>query len=212
MKKRKLLLTLFLVLAVALIGLGYSALSKELKISGNIKGAKNNDNLVVHYVAGSFSSDVNDTTADAVNVTVTPSITSDLIANIVVEGMNGIGDSATVYFLIQNDSDATDALNATLSNPVVTVTTSATGGAVDSNNATNIFEGEHFKVTVTYETTNGTTPATGTVDTSTNTASLAADGTGKNVWIKVVVELVDAITADDFPQHNIQVLLDARTQ
>ena len=125
--------------------------------------------------------------------------------------MNGIGDSATVYFLVQNDSAATDALDATLSNPVVTVTTSATGGAVDSNSASNVFEGDHFKVTVTYESTNGTTPATGEVNATDNTAFLAA-GAGKNVWIKVVIELVDAITADDFPQHNIQVLLDARTQ
>lgn len=212
MKKRKLLLTLFLVLAVALIGLGYSVLSKELKISGNVKGSKNNDSLAVHYVAGSFTSIVNDEVEDAVKVTATPSITSDLIANIVVEGMNVIGDSATVYFLVQNDSAHTDALDATLSNPVVTITTSVIGGAKDKNDAPNIFEGEHYKVTVTYETTNGETPATGTVDASANTAFLAADGTGKNVWIKVVIELVDAITVDDFPQHNIQVLLDARTQ
>ena len=217
MKQRKFLLTLFLILAVSLIGLGYAALSKELKISGNVKGAKNNDNLVVHFVADAISTEILDTTEDAVNVTVTPTITSDLVANIVVDGMNGIGDKAVVYLLIQNDSDARTSLNATLRNPVVTVTTTGTGADTgDTNNASNIFEGVHYKITVTYETENNqNVAATGDVLEG-NQASIAAkttdDGIGENIWVRVEIELIDAITLDLFPQHNIQVLFDAVTQ
>lgn len=220
MKKRRLVISLFLIATVAFLGIGYSALTKELKVTGRLDAVKNNENLNVHYVAEKFT--VVKNPADSATIVATPSLTSELVANIVVSGMTEIGEKVTVYYMIQNNSDATEALDATLSLPYVSVTANS-ASAIDDNAAKDVFEGDHFKIAASYVTTDGNETATGSV--SEGVASIKAPvadnelttdvnetADGQTIWLKVEVELIDVITVDSFPTHNIQIIFNASTK
>ena len=49
MKRRNLFLSLLLVGACAIVGVGYAAISRDLKIGGQLQGAKNDNTLKVEF-------------------------------------------------------------------------------------------------------------------------------------------------------------------
>lgn len=215
MKRRNLFLSLLLAGACAIVGVGYSAITRELKIGGQLAGAKNDNSLKVEFQADPFSKV---SAKGSAVIVATPTITNDHAANLDVSGMVDIGDKAEAYFLIKNESQPTKNLDATLAIPNVIVNNGSIT-ADDDNTAANVFEGKHFKITAEYVTSvEGKPNATGTVDSGTAKLAAAVDreGTendvdGQTVWVKVSVELIDVIIVDTFPTHNITVSFSAST-
>ena len=217
MKRRNLFLSLLLVGACAIVGIGYATITRELKIGGQLAGAKNDNSLKVQFQEGKEFAVP--TKKDSAVIIATPTITNDHAANLDVSGMVDIGDKAEAYFLIKNESQATDNLDATLALPNVIVN-NGNETAHDSNGASNVFEGAHFKITAEYKKeVSGQDTATGTVNddgTAKVKAAIDAEGTqndkdGETLWVKVTVELIDVIIADTFPTHNITVSFTAST-
>ena len=223
MKRRNLFLSLLLAGACAVVGVGYSAITRELKIGGQLAGAKNDNTLKVEYVEGENALHCSTSPKNTgTNIVATPTRTNGHAANLDVSGMVDIGDKAEAYFLIQNLSQATDNLDATLSVPNVIVNNGSIT-ATDNNKDPDVFVGEHFKITAEYVTSTGDSSkatATGTINQEDNTATVAApvdkDGTvndeeGQTMWVKVTVELIDVIIVDTFPTHNITISFSAST-
>ena len=218
MKRRNLFLSFLLVGACAIVGVGYAAITRELKIGGQLAGAKNDNSLKVEFQDGQAFSVP--TAKDGAVIVATPTITNGHAANLDVSGMVDIGDKAEAYFLIKNESQATDNLDATLSLPNVIVN-NGNETATDNNAASNVFEGAHFKITAEYQKeVDGHETATGTINgngTASVKAAIDAEGTandkeGETLWVKVTVELIDVIIADTFPTHNITVSFAASTK
>ena len=218
MKRRNLFLSLLLAGACAIVGVGYAAIARELKIGGQLAGSKNDNSLKVEFQEGQAFS-VPTAKGGAV-IVATPTITNSHAANLDVSGMVDIGDKAEAYFLIKNESQPTDNLDATLSLPNVIVN-NGNETATDSNGASNVFEGAHFKITAEYQNeVDGHETATGTVNSDGSAkvkAAIDAEGTandkdGETLWVKVTVELIDVIIADKFPTHNITISFTSSTK
>ena len=222
MKRRNLFLSLLLAGACAVVGVGYSAITRELKIGGQLAGAKNDNTLKVEYVEGNdalyyLPSPKNTGT----NIVVTPTRTNGHAANLDVSGMVDIGDKAEAYFLVKNISQETKNLDATLALPNVIVN-NGTITAEDTDTRSNVFKGKHFQITAEYTTdapSESHAAATGDLKDG-GTAFVAAPikGTesqtaveGETMWVKVTVELIDVIIVDTFPTHNITISFSAST-
>lgn len=215
MKKRNLFLSLLFIGACAFVGLGYATITRELKIGGQLAGAKDDTNLNVSFVDGEFAVVI--TPNASTTIVATPTKTNDHTANVDVSGMSDIGDKVEAYFLVKNNSQPSTHLDATLATPNVIVN-NGSQTATDHDDAANIFVGEHFEITAEYVESTGTGKADGTgeIDSTNITASLAAPvedpaTEGETVWVKVSVELIDVIIADTFPTHNITVSFTAST-
>ena len=216
MKRRNLFLSLLLAGACAIVGVGYATITRELTIGGKLTGSKNDSNLKVYFTGDVDSKVVAKNTGTVISIT--PSKTSDLAANLDVSGMVDIGDTAIGYFLVENASQPTENLNAILSKPNVLVNNDAQSAKDHDTANPDLFIGDHFKITAKYvkladktEKTEGT----GTIDSTANTVTLnaptAPDAKGQTVWVEVTVELIDVIIADTFPTHNITVSFTAST-
>ena len=222
MKRRNLFLSLLLVGACTIVGVGYAAISRDLKIGGQLNAAKNDSNLKVRF-NGEIASKVEAVNPATTLIVGTPTITNDHAANFDVSGMVDIGDKATAYFLIENASQPTENLNATLSIPNVIVNNGTqTAEDYDDVNA-DIFIGDHFKITAEYVKSTeleGKRDGTGDFVEGTKKVLLEApvdnadptpDVAGETIWVKVTVELIDVIIAD-FNTHNITVSFSASTK
>ncbi len=220
MKRRNLFLSLLLVGACAIVGVGYAAITRELKIGGQLAGQKNDNNLKVEFQADPFATTQPKTGSTV--IVATPTITNDHAANLDVSGMTEIGDKAVAYFLVKNESQATTNLDATLSLPNVIVN-NGSETATDNDGKTNVFKGAHFQITAEYitNTGDGTKPEATAEVKDDGTAELAApidnadptpDVEGETVWVKVTVELINVIIADTFPTHNITISFTASTK
>jgi hypothetical protein len=205
MKKRKMFLGLLLAGACALVGVGYAAVTANLKIGGSLDAEVNQNALKVSFVGDSMFANVtpiNNTT----NITATPSFTDTKTANIHVSGMKDIGDKATAFFLVQNQSQNTARLTAELSVPNIIVNNGSTT-ATDGNADPEIFSGAHFTIQAQYVTNTGVdgkAPGTGTIADKKATIKTGEDGNGETVWVKVEISLSNVVV-DTFPTHNITV-------
>ena len=220
MKRRNLFLSLLLVGACAIVGVGYAAIARELKIGGQLAGSKNDSNLKVQFTGDVFekAEPVNTGTA----IVVTPTKTNEHAANLDVSGMVDIGDKAIGYFLVENASQPTTNLDATLSVPNVIVNNGAQTAEDNDTENPDIFIGEHFKITAEYVTSTGEVgqiEGTGVIDgkkvtlaAPVDNADPTPDDEGQTIWVKVTVELIDVIIADTFPTHNITVSFTASTK
>ena len=218
MKRRNLFLSLLLVGACTIVGVGYAAITKKLSVSGPLSGSINEANLKVNFQDTTHV--VTKPMNKATQINATAKKASDAGANIEVSGMNDIGDKVYCYYLIKNESQATDNLDARLSTPKVTVGLGTGNSAEDSNNADNVFEGHHFVVSAKYVKDDGNvTEATGTVEGGGTTAVVKAAipevgeqeaVDGQTMWLLVEVSLNDIII-EEFEKHSINISFSATT-
>ena len=144
MKKKRIYVTLALIIAILMLGVGYAAVTKELTINGTLNATVDNSQFVVEF-----------TKADkAVNLTGTPT-TSGISATFTVDGskMKTKGNTASVEFTITNNTDESVNLSATLS-------------------AANIQQAADSKFTVTATDLSSKTLAPGASTTTTVTVTL----------------------------------------
>ena len=120
MKNKKYLVSLFVLVALLCLGIGYAAVSKDLTINGSASMTETDSNPDDDKTAEDitkeeleknfkihFEKNVNFTgtcTGDD-TATVTGSTAGDLTANITVTGLNIYGSVATITFNVKNDSE-----------------------------------------------------------------------------------------------------------
>ena len=125
MKNKKYLVSLFVLVALLCLGIGYAAVSKDLVISGNasmteadpnpgdditaddITKEELEKNFKIHFVK---NVDFQGTCTGDDTATVTGTTEGDLTANITVTGLNIYGSIAKITFTVKNDSEDLDAL------------------------------------------------------------------------------------------------------
>ena len=219
MKRRNLFLSLLLVGACTIVGGGYAANVRDFSITGPLSGSINEHNLKVNFQDTTLvvPDPVNNTTV----IKATATKASATSANIEVSGMNDIGDTVYCYYLIKNESQATDNLDAKLSTPKVFVTLENGNKADDADvKNDNIFVGHHFTISAKYITGDtNVANATGTVENEGTTAVVKAAipevgeqeaVDGQTMWLLVEVSLRDIII-DDFEKHSINISFSATT-
>ena len=195
MKNRRIFIGIFLFIALAFLGLGFAKLTNTLEIGGTLSATKNDENLKVEFVSNEKHA-LKDGAEDT-SFTISASQNGQS-ATINVNQMSMVGQTAVVTFKVQNNSEALESLKAEL-DKTFTITMQAENGAV-LNGANNVFQGDHFKVTVEY--------VEGTAGTLVNDVPTLASG--QHVFVKVTIVLVNAVT-DTLPVHTLTVSFKANT-
>ena len=128
MKKRKLAILSFLVVAVLAIGLGYAAVSTTLDITGSATMLPNK----------AFADQICFTGANPLDAGNTASVNTnnDSKASFTANNLNGIGNKASFTFTVQNKGDLDAKINVTVCN-------------VTAGNVTG--EDPYFKITTNWE-------------------------------------------------------------
>ena len=114
--KKKGLITMLLVCLIALVGIGYAAISKELIINGTANATVDNENFSVVFDDDAEVVQKNCVAADT-------KVNDDATATITVDGtkLTKTGDTATATFTIKNTSAELGAsLSAVISGNVTT--------------------------------------------------------------------------------------------
>lgn len=144
MKKKRTYVTLALIIAILMLGVGYAAVTKELTINGTLNATVDNSQFIVEFTEA----------AEATNLKGTPTA-SGTSATFTVDGskMQTKGDTASVKFTITNNTTTAVNLSATLS-------------------AANIQQAANSKFTVTATDLSGETLAPGASATTTVTVQL----------------------------------------
>ena len=165
MKNKKYLVSLFVLVALLCLGIGYAAVSKDLVISGNASmtetGQNADDitkeelekNFKIHFVkSNGYPETFKGTCTGDDTATVTGTTEGNLTANITVTGLNIRNSFAEITFTVKNESEDLDALFE----EVKIVNTSAyfkvtTDWNVEDNGPVTIAAGADMPITVTIE-------------------------------------------------------------
>lgn len=115
MKKKKSFVTLALIVAVLILGVGYAISNVDLTVNGDVKVSPNNNNFKVLFTAANITGTGN-----------TATVGTGTEATLHVETLESVGDTVTATYTITNQSQA--GINASLSNPTVTYTEDAAKG------------------------------------------------------------------------------------
>lgn len=108
MKSKKTLMTLGVIVAVLVLGVGYAAITDiNLNINGTAAATPSDDNFSVIFTG----------TPSTSGDTVSASITDDLTATMTVTGLTTTGDTATASYTIKN---ASEELSATVEQGTIT--------------------------------------------------------------------------------------------
>ena len=218
MKKRRMFLSLFMLLSLSFIGVGYAALTNTLDVDGKITATKNDNNLKVEFVASKAHNKHPDG-SEATTFQATHSV-SGKEAEVIIENINEVGSYSEFVLVIKNNSvdleDDTVTLDALLDENLV-ITLSGDQPATDSDTSNkNSFEGEHFTVSAYYDNTYtgfGDTYADSLVSTIPSSGSVEL-AVGKVVFLVVRVELTTPVNINDsdaFPVHTFNIKFNATT-
>lgn len=105
MKKNKTFITLALLIAVAILAVGYAAIGGiNLEITGSASATTSDKNFKVKFV-GTPTSDKTGVSANSTNVVVTPAITDDRNATLNVSGLTTKNDTVTATYTVKNESE-----------------------------------------------------------------------------------------------------------
>lgn len=221
MKKRRLIISLFLIAAVALLAIGYSELTARLDIQGTITSAQSTNDFKVVFTdtpvaVTSNASILCQPTVDATGVDATMNMT----------GLANNGDSVTCYFKVQNKSKAIQTLDSTLNGLSISVTRNSESGTENEtvNDAAGsegvdkdyLFTGQYIRVEAHFvssyeyldgEDTKTATAATGEIGTDGLSAILEAPNSvgeeGEFVYVKVTVTVIGSFTAKTYHTVNV---------
>lgn len=214
MKNRKLILGVFLILAVLFLGIGYAALSNSLSMTGTINSTADDDNLVVQFDTGYAPySEVSGN-----HISISASKKSDKEISISVGGFSTENDTAVIYFKIINNSNEIESYDALLSNFTVAMKHGATLDTASPATGTaseNKFVGEHFTVEVEYVESYQDKEAGQAVNSSATITdgvpTLKAQG-HEYVYVKVTVKVNPTGITENLEPHYFTVNFSAETK
>lgn len=214
MKKRRTFLGLFMLLSLAFVGVGYAALTNTLTVNGTLNATKNDSNLNVQFVASKAAARTS-TGAEDTSFTVTHSAT-DKTATVNINGISDLGSYAEVCYVIKNNSEDLDVLNAFVNTEldIKMVAGSVDVTTEDRNANPNIFEGDHFQVegeiTTDYPAVDAAQYGTLATDDGT-TKGLDLD-VGEVCYLKITVTLVAPVLDDTVDTHTFTITFNATTE
>ena len=204
--KTYIVICLFLIAAVALLGIGYSAISYRLDIKGSVSSVQSTEDFHVEFVNAELGSTLPE------GVTCVPTIDATKIdATLNISGLSNNGQEVVAYFKVQNNSKDIASLDATLKDLVIVVTKDDVAVDSDKNSAANIFEGNYIKVSAEFadRADAAEKEATGTVAADGLSAEIkTADS--EYVWVKVTVKVIGSFTAET--THGITVHFNAESK
>ena len=207
MKNRKLFISLFLLVSLLFLGVGYAALTNTLNIGGSISATKNDKNLKVEFTESVLHAQ--DALGNEDTTFLVESTYSGQSATVTIQNMSTLGQTAVIEFKVSNNSENLASLTATLDTADISVNLGLEGVALDagkdSNAASNIFEGDHFDVSAEFFTK--TEANIGSI-----TDGVATITSGQHVYIRVTVELVEIVSSSTFPTHDIIISFVAETE
>lgn len=225
MKKRRLVISLFLIAAVALLGIGYSAISTGLDITGIITSAPSTGDFKVVFTDTPVAIASN----DSIICQPTVDAATGVDASMNIKNLANNGDTVTAYFKVQNNSKPTQSLDAALNGLKISVTRKdSDNNSVTVNDKVGtegvdkdyLFTGQYIRVEAHFvssysyvdgEETKTATTATGEVADAGLSAILEAPETlgadGEFVYVKVTVTVIGSFTSET--THVIDVHFDA---
>ena len=217
MKNRRLFISVFLLISLLFLGVGYAVLTNELSINGSIDAVANDDNLKVEFVGNTTSAKEDEVGTESTAFTVATT-QSGQDATITINGISKIGQNAVVIYKVQNNSSNVEALTASLdpefniSLGVGTVNGSSytvTEKSDDYNSDPNIYLGKHFEIKVEYSKE---TDGTGTITTGTGgEVQNVILKSGEFIYVKVTIKLINPVQVEDFPKHVFTIGFEANT-
>ena len=215
MKKRRTFLGLFMLLCLAFVGVGYAALTNTLTVNGTLNATKNDENLNVQFIASKATARTADNAEDT-SFTVAHS-TSDKTATLNINGINELNSYAEVCYVIQNNSDDLEQLNAVVSTKLDIKILSESTDVTDKDKEKadpNVFLGDHFRVDgridTTYDAYNATYGTLVTDDTDLDVANGCDLDVGEVCYLVVRVTLI-APVLETFDTHTFTITFDATT-
>lgn len=168
MKKTKGTITVLLVLAILILGVGYALSNTELNINGTLGLTADQANFKVKFTEARKRDP--SVTSENIEPTVTPAITNDLLATFIVKNFTCVDDSVVLEYDVTNESDdlkatVTAAVKSDFGNKeYFTVVPSFTDGS--SNPTTTINAGDTATLYVTVKCIK--TPTSNVEDAITN--------------------------------------------
>lgn len=212
MKRRRLIISLFLIAAVALLGIGYSAITTRLDIRGSVSSKASTNDFDVEFVGAELGS-----IADGVVCAPSFDTTTGVDATLNISGLSNNGQKVVAYFKVQNNSKAISSLNAELKDLTIVITNNDKQVTDKNTTDTNVFVGNYIQVEavfvdeVTYISgqTNTTDTSTGKIGEKglTATVNTAVEGekaaVAQYVWIQVTVTVIGSFTSETTHGINI---------
>lgn len=194
MKRRRLIISLFLLVALISIGVGYAALTNSLLVNTDISANINNGNLKVDFVEVTNTAET-----DPIVVSLRNTHEVDITFNN-TNTMSAKGDSQSVELKVKNNSTGAvgSELDATLSS-IEVVSNSLTKDTAASTDTKVVYRGTHFTVVAEW------------VNASDLILEAARDGVeaGMNT-LKITISLNVTVT-DEVPQHAFTIKFNAKT-
>lgn len=112
MKKKRLVIAAFLLVACAFLGIGYAAITDDLSITGTVKTGVDNENFIVVFDDSSANEPVIETVCGAGSPIADHTVTVDglgtVSASIVIDSFKAKGDKAVITLTVANKSKVED--------------------------------------------------------------------------------------------------------
>lgn len=212
MQRRRLVISLFLIAAIALLAVGYSAISTRLDIRGNVSSIQSTNDFDVEFIGAELGAEL----PTGVSCVPTFDSATGIDATLNISGLSNNGQQVVAYFKVQNNSKAIDTLDATLNNLTIVITKNDVTVDSDTNAANNIFEGNYIKVEALFDDRAGESgkEATGVVTDGGLSATLdtkaSDEATGQYVWVKIIVTVIGSFTSET--THGINIHFNAESK
>lgn len=209
MRNRKLFLSLFLLVALTLLGVGYASLTNNLSTIGTVGSSVNHNNLDVRF-AHSHSAPATSVTPQGVSVR--DYVYESKSVSFTVDGFTTENEEAVIYLKVVNNSAQLPEYAAKLGKFTISMTHVHDGStiAAEGSQTANVFKGTHYSVTVSYVNGEeaGLTAATGTVINA-EEATVAAE-TNQFVYVKIAIKVIKPILTN-LDNHTFTVAFTAET-
>lgn len=213
MRNRKLFLSLFLLVALTLLGVGYASLTNNLSATGTVGSKADHNNLDVRFVHSHSEPAISVTPQ---GVSVRDYVYESKSVSFTVDGFTTENEEAIIYLKVANNSAKLPEYNAKLGAFTISMTHGENEPANGSQSG-NVYKGTHYSITASY--VDGTKPedklvqATGTEPIGTVTSDVEATVTATDnqyVYVKISIKVIKPILSD-LDNHVFTVAFSAET-
>ena len=206
MRNRKLFLSLFLLVALTLLGVGYASLTNNLSTTGTVGSKADHNNLDVRFVHSHSEPAISVTPQ---GVSVRDYVYESKSVSFTVDGFTTQDEEAIIYLKVANNSAKLSEYNAKLGAFTISMTHGENVSA-EGKQEGNVYKGTHYSITASYVdgTKDNLTAATGTVTSNVEAAVAATDN--QFVYVKISIKVIKPILSD-LDNHVFTVAFSAET-
>lgn len=209
MRNRKLFLSLFLLVALTLLGVGYASLTNNLSAIGTVGSSVDHNNLDVRFVHSHSEPAISVTPQ---GVSVRDYVYESKSVTFTVDGFTTENEEAIIYLKVANNSAQLSEYNAKLGKFTISMTHLEGEESVPAQGSQvgNVYSGTHYSVTASYvDGKDGNlTPATGTLIAVDEATVAATDN--QFVYVKISIKVIKPILSN-LDNHIFTVAFSANT-